>query len=214
MTKKAELLLAKREAKLGREIERFKKISACVSTDRSDEANVFTSYADGIIDGLSLRDYEQAYATRYFAGQKEDLHLRWFLKRPNHRALYLGDKIEAPDEVRRWAQGLLDGRENAIVSAYIDNTPDVDRHDCSCFCTSELLMGKTLDELEVEVFSMHQWLAAASERPSFARRHACILVPQRCELRHLVAMLKRYAKFREREGLEIKIKTKPQRQAA
>jgi hypothetical protein len=35
-----------------------------------------------------------------------------------------------------------------------------------------------------------------------------------CRVRHLKAALKRYAKFRERDGLEIKIKVKPAKQAA
>ena len=46
-------------AKLAAKIERFKKSAASVSTDRSDEKNVFTSYADREIKGLELRDYEQ-----------------------------------------------------------------------------------------------------------------------------------------------------------
>ena len=46
-------------AALAAAIERFKKSAASVSTDRSDEKNVFTSYADREIKGLELRDYEQ-----------------------------------------------------------------------------------------------------------------------------------------------------------
>jgi hypothetical protein len=88
--------------------------------DRSDEKNVFTSYADREIKGLELRDYEQAYATVYSGYDERELHLRWFLNRPGHRPLDLGDDIDAPDEARRYARGLLDGREDAIVNAYID----------------------------------------------------------------------------------------------
>jgi hypothetical protein len=107
-------------AKLAAKIERFKKSAASVSTDRSDEKNVFTSYADREIKGLELRDYEQAYATVYSGYDERELHLRWFLNRPGHRPLDLGDDIDAPDEARRYARGLLDGREDAIVNAYID----------------------------------------------------------------------------------------------
>jgi hypothetical protein len=213
-------LAAEERAKLAAGIERFKKGAASVSTDHSDKANVFTSYADAKIKGLSLRDYEQPYATSYFGiDQEQDLHLRWFLKRPGHRALDLGDgdggDIDPPELARRWAQRLLDGCENAIVNAYIDNTPDVDKHDCPCFRTSELLMDKTLDELQSDLFWGRRRLASASEEgPAVVRRYACHLMPERCRLHHLEAMLKRYAKFREREGLKIRIKTKPAEQAA
>jgi hypothetical protein len=140
-------------AKLAAKVERFKKSAASVSTDRSDEKNVFTSYADREIKGLELRDYEQAYATVYSGYDERELHLRWFLNRPGHRPLDLGDDIDAPDEARRYARGLLDGREDAIVNAYVDDSPEIDQYDCSCFRTSELLVDKTLNELEAEVES-------------------------------------------------------------
>jgi hypothetical protein len=64
-----------------------------------------------------------------------------------------------------------------------------------CFSVLDLLQDKTLRELEKEVISSKQ-------------------SPRCCRTRHLTAELKRYARFREREGLEIKIKAKPQKQAA
>jgi hypothetical protein len=196
-------------AKLAAKVERFKKSAASVSTDRSDEKNVFTSYADREIKGLSLRDYEQAYATVYSGYDERELHLRWFLSRPGHQPLDLGDDIDAPDEARRYARSLLDGREDAIVNEYIDNSPDIDKYDCWCFQTSELLVDKTLNELEAEVESRRRYLAHVEKDAAAARRYACFLMPKRCRLRHMEAMLRRYAKFRERESLKIRINAKP-----
>jgi hypothetical protein len=128
--------------------------------------------------GLELRDYEQAYATVYSGYDERELHLRWCLNRPGHRPLDLGDDIDAPDEARRYARGLLDGREDAIVNAYIDNSPDIERHDCSCFDASELLMDKTLEEIEAEIKDSRWFLARAEERLG---RRAPVRVPSHAE---------------------------------
>jgi hypothetical protein len=151
--------------------------------DRSNKDNVFTAYADPKMRGLELRDYEQAYATVYSGYDERELHLRWCLNRPGHRPLDLGDDIDAPDEARRYARGLLDGREDAIVNAYIDNSPDIERHDCSCFDASELLMDKTLEEIEAEVKDSRWFLARAEKDLAVARRYACLLMQKRCRLR-------------------------------
>ena len=101
------------------------------------------------------------------------------------------------------------------MCAYLSNGHDVDIDECSCFCPSDLLQEKTVEELELEVEETSRLLTLFAEKGvGVVRRHACHLVPVRCRLRHIEMMLKRYAKFRDREGLQIKIKAEPTREAA
>jgi hypothetical protein len=93
-----------------------------------------------------------------------------------------------PRNAREVAQLLLSGDERVIMGSYLFNG-DVDPDACGCFQVWDLLQDKTLRELEKEIASNRQFLHC-------------------CRIRHLEAALKRYAKFREREGLEIKIKAK------
>lgn len=140
----------------------------------------------------------------------------WFFKRPGKRALELNLFDDAtPRRAREEVGLLLAGDEGAILGAYLHNAVGIDDHNC-CLHESDTLQEKTLAELECEVESNRSYLewVIKEEGRSAMRRYACRLRPIRCRLRHLEAMLKRYAKFREREGLKIRIKTKPAKQAA
>ena len=142
-----------------------------------------TEYTDSVTEGFSARLFVYRPNSRF-------AYRKWFFKRPGKRALELPCH-DHPTDARETLKLLLAGDETTITGAYLANE-DSDAHDCQCFRALELLQEKTLRELEKEVAS----------NEDFSR---C------CRIRHIKAALKRYAIFREREGLEIKIKAKPKK---
>ena len=205
-------LAAERKAKFEAEIERFKK-TAPPPISYSDDYNDITEYRDPRMQGLSFR----IFIYKLNPPEKPPrLYTGWFFKRPGKRALELNLFDDATPRQAREAVGwLLTGDEGAILGTYLKNAVGIDDHNC-CLHESDTLQEKTLAELECEVERKRSYLdwVIKKEGRSAMSRYACRLRPMRCRLRQLEAMLKRYAKFREREGLEIKIKTKPQKQAA
>lgn len=195
----------KYRTKLATEVEKFKKIAA-PPISYSEQYYDIAEYADPRTPGLTLR----VMALKPNPGRKEERpEIRWFFKRPGKRTLELSCFKRTPDEVRKEVAWLLAGDEGTILRTYLNNV-DVDSNNCHCFYTSDLLQEKTLEELEDEVEQKRWYLArAAEEGPKVLRKFTCYLRPIRCRLRHLEAVLKRYAKFREREGFEIRIKAKP-----
>jgi hypothetical protein len=143
-----------------------------------------TEYVDSVIEGLSAREYWRTFRFAY---------REWFLKRPGRSALKLPCH-DHPTNAREVAQLLLAGDERVITQSYVLNG-NVDSDAYGCFQVGDLLQKKTLRELQKEIASNKQFLHC-------------------CRIRHLNAALRRYAKFREREGLQIKIKAEPTREAA
>ena len=205
---------AKQRATLAAAIERFKEIATAVSGRHSDENyDTTTEYADPKTAGLALR--ETVYKHRR-KGEKAAPELRWFFERPGRRALELHcRREETPREAREQVRLLLAGDEGAIMCTYLNNNQGIDANECLCFCPSVLLQEKTVKQLELDVEKARRILTLFAEKGvGVVRRNACHLVPVRCRLRHIEAMLKRYAKFRDREGLQIKVKAQPTREAA
>jgi hypothetical protein len=203
---------AKLRAALAVAIEQFKKTTVGVSTRHSDGNYDVTEYPDFKIEGLALR--VMVYK-RHRKGKKAEPELRWFFERPGRRALEINCRWEeTPREARERVRLLLAGDEDTIMCTYLNNDHSVDSNECSCFCPSDLLQEKTIEELELEVEEISHYLNRWAKEGASAVRHACHLVPVRCRIRHLKAMLKRYAKFCQREGLQIKIKAEPTREAA
>jgi hypothetical protein len=139
-----------------------------------------TEHVDSVFKGLSARTFVHR-PTSIFA------YREWFLKRPGRRVLKLPCH-DHPTNAREVAKLLLAGDERVVTGSYLFNG-DVDSNAYGCFRVWDLLQDKTLRELEKEIASSKQFLRC-------------------CRVRHLKAALKRYAKFREREGLEIKINAK------
>jgi hypothetical protein len=166
---------------------------------------------DSKTERLALREMVYKHRPK---DEKAAPDLRWFFERPGRRALELCcHREETPREAREQVRLLLAGDEATIVCTYLNNDHGVDANECSCFCPSDLLQEKTVEELGLEVEETSHYLSRwAEEGASVIRRHACCLVPVRCRLRNIEAMLKRYGRFRDREGLQIK--AGPTRRAA
>ncbi len=145
-----------------------------------------TEYKDSVIEGLSARVYECRRTFRF-------AYREWLLKRPGRSVLKLPCH-DHPTNAREVARLLLAGDERTITQSYLLNG-DVDPDAYGCYQVWDLLQKKTLRELEKEIASNKQFLHC-------------------CRIRHLNAALQRYAKFRDREGLQIKIKAEPTREAA
>jgi len=207
-------------AKVVADIERFKEAAASVSVVCKEKHYIETEYSDPKVEGLALK--VKLYKTK--EGKRVDPQGTWFFNRPGRPRIALSIGIETHAAALKELRLLLAGDEEAIRGSYLSSDNNgVGSDDCHCVSEHMLLQEKTLEELEKEVTDAEAYLGWLEEahvlrrRTRYQRRrwryeHADFLAPFECRLRHLKAVLKRYAKFRKLAGLEVKIKAKPRSQ--
>jgi len=170
-------------ANLAAKVERFKKSAASVSTwsQRREKRLYFV-----------CRSRNQGVgASRLRAG----VRYRIFWLRRARATSALVSQSARPPSARSWWWYRCSGWSATVCARPARRTrrrdservhrhsPDIDKYDCWCFKTSELLWDKTLEEIEVEVKDSRWFLARAEKDLAVARRYACLLMQKRCRLR-------------------------------